>query len=141
MRVLTTRRPGLFFCCATSSWIEGAGRTGFICSFYILAKVCLSSLGSDSFTYLGQIIDRSLILTTALEHYSSAVHDLDLPGRADRWIPDLYDLYDLYDLAHIAGWEAYNLHHLGQDSWVGSVLCRSCATHHIGRLGFRSSRS
>ena len=35
-------------------------------------------------------------------HYSSTVHDLDLPGRTD-------DLYDLYDLAHVAGWEPYRV--------------------------------
>ena len=33
----------------------------------------------------------------------SPVHDLDLPGWADKYTPDLYDLYDLYDLAHVAG--------------------------------------
>ena len=44
------------------------------------------------------------------------VHDLDLAGRADRYIPDLYDLYDLYDLARVARWEPYNLQDLGQVS-------------------------
>ena len=43
-------------------------------------------------------------------HSSSTVHDLDLPGREDLSIPDLYDLYDLYDPAHVAGWEQHNLH-------------------------------
>ena len=42
-------------------------------------------------------------------YHRSPDHDLDLLGRADRYIPDLYDLYDLYDLAHVAGWELYNL--------------------------------
>ena len=70
--------------------------------------------------------------------YSTTVHDLDLPGRADRYIPDLYnlyDLYDLYDLAHVSGWEPQKLHDLGHVSWVGSVLYRSCTTYHNGRLG------
>ena len=55
----------------------------------------------------------------------TTVHDLDLPGRTDRSIPDLYDLYDLYDpydLAHVAGWEPFSLHGLGHVSWDGSVL-------------------
>ena len=57
-------------------------------------------------------------------------HDLDLPGI---YTPDLYDLYDLYALAHVAGWEPYDLHHLGHAPWVGSVLYRSCTTSHNGR--------
>ena len=48
---------------------------------------------------------------------------------------DLYARYDLYDLAHVAGWEPYNLPDLGQDSWVGSVIYRSCVTSHSGRSG------
>ena len=63
-------------------------------------------------------------------HYSSTVHSTvhhpDLPGRADRSIPDLYDLYDLYDLAHVAGWEPYNLRDIGHASWVESVLYKLC---------------
>ena len=49
--------------------------------------------------------------------------------------PDLYDLCDLYDLAHVVAWEQYNLLDLGQISWVGSVLSRSCTTYRNGRLG------
>ena len=64
------------------------------------------------------------------------VHGLDLSGRADRYVPDLYDLYDLYDLAHV-GWEPYNLHGLGHVSWGGYVLYRSHAAYHNGRLGYR----
>ena len=52
---------------------------------------------------------------------------------------DMYDMYDLYDLAHVVGRKQYsfNLHDLGQVSWVGSVLHRSCTTSHNGRLGSR----
>ena len=64
-------------------------------------------------------------------HYSSTVHDLDLPRKADRLI------HDLYDLAHVAGWEPFNLHDLAHVSWVGSVSHRSCTTSHNGRLGSR----
>ena len=67
--------------------------------------------------------------------YSSTLHDLDPPGRADRYVPDLYDLYELYDLAHVAGWELCNVHDLTQHSWVEPVLYRSCTTSHHGRLG------
>ena len=59
----------------------------------------------------------------SLQHYSSS-----RSARQGRYIPDLYHL------AHAAGWEPYNLHDLGQVSWVGSVLDRSCNTdpaHHI----------
>ena len=37
--------------------------------------------------------------------------------------------------APFAGWEPYNLHDLMQVhvSWVGSALCGSCTTSHIGR--------
>ena len=52
----------------------------------------------------------------------ATVHDLDLCNP------------DLYDLAHVYGWERYNLHDLGQVSWVGSVLFRSCTTYHSDRL-------
>ena len=52
--------------------------------------------------------------------------------RADRLSPDLYDLYNTYDLAHAAGWERYNLHDLGNVSWVGYVLSRSCTAFHNG---------
>ena len=51
------------------------------------------------------------MICTIYSDYSSAVQYLDLPGRTDRSIPDLYDVYDvydvydLYDLAHVAGWE------------------------------------
>ena len=37
----------------------------------------------------------------------------------------------LYDVAHVAGWEAYNLHNLGQVSCVGSVLYTDPAQHVI----------
>ena len=40
---------------------------------------------------------------------------------------------DLYELAHDAGWELCNLHDLGNVSWVGSELCRSCTTFHNDR--------
>ena len=54
-------------------------------------------------------------------------------ARQDRYIPDLYDLYDL---AHVAGWEPYSLlYGLAQVSWMASVLHRSCAASHNGRLG------
>ena len=56
--------------------------------------------------------------------YSTTVHDLDLPGRADIF-PICYDLYDLYDLAHVAGWKPYNLHDLliiGHISWDNGRL-------------------
>ena len=43
-----------------------------------------------------------------LQHYSTTVHDRDLPHRADRYIPDLHDL------AHVTGWESYSLHDAGQ---------------------------
>ena len=67
------------------------------------------------------------------------VHDPDLAGRADRYIPDLYDLYDLYDLARVARWEPYNLQDLGHVSWVGSVLLLllSFTASDNGRLGSR----
>ena len=75
-------------------------------------------------------------------HYSTTVHDLDLPGRADIFpilhdlhdLYYLYDLYDLYDIAHVAGWEPYNLHDqlIAHVSLVGSVLYRSCTTSHNG---------
>ena len=42
----------------------------------------------------------------------------------------LYDLYDLYDLADVAGWEPYFPRGIAHVSWVGSVLCRYCATSH-----------
>ena len=44
---------------------------------------------------------------------------------------------DLYDVAQVAAWGSYNLRGLGQPSWVGSVLHRSCTTYHNGRLGSR----
>ena len=31
------------------------------------------------------------------------------------------DLYDLYDLAHVAGWEPYVLHGLGQDLYSTDI--------------------
>ena len=54
------------------------------------------------------------------------VHDLliDLPGRADRYIPDLYDL------AHVAGREPYNLHDLAYVSWVG-LICTVQILHNM----------
>ena len=64
-----------------------------------------------------------------------------------RYIPvlydlyDLYALYDLYDLDHTAGWEPYNLHDLGQVSWIRSELYRSWTTSHAGRIGSRRVRS
>ena len=80
-------------------------------------------------------------------HYSTTVHDLDLPGRADIFpilhdlhdLYYLYDLYDLYDIAHVAGWDPYSLlHDLAHISWVGSVLYRCpCTASHNGRLGYR----
>ena len=42
----------------------------------------------------------------------STVHDLNVSGQTDKYIPDLYDLYDL---AHVAGWGPYNLHGLQQE--------------------------
>lgn len=40
----------------------------------------------------------------------------------------------MYGLAHVAGWEAFNLHHLAYISWVGSVAYRSYTTPRKGRL-------
>ena len=48
-------------------------------------------------------------LTPRTDHLFS-LDDLDLPGRGDRYIPDLYDL------AHVAEWEPYNLHDVGHVS-------------------------
>ena len=46
--------------------------------------------------------------------------DLDLSGKIDH---GLCDLYDMYDVAHAAGWEPYILYDLRVHvSWVGSVL-------------------
>ena len=54
---------------------------------------------------------------------------------ADRYVPDLYDL------AHVAVRELYDLHDLEKVSWNGSVQYRSYTTYHIGRLGYKLSRS
>ena len=62
--------------------------------------------------------------------YRPLVHELDLPGRADR-------LLICIDLAHVDGWESYNLHDLANVFWIGSVLYRSCTISHRGRLGSR----
>ena len=59
--------------------------------------------------------------------------DEDLPGRAGRFL--ICVMYDLYGLAHVAGWEPYNLPNLGDVSWAGYVLYRSCTTNQNGRLG------
>ena len=58
------------------------------------------------------------MICTIYSHYSTTVHNLDLPCRAAIF-PDLYDLYDLYDLAHVAVWEPYNLHDLLQNTFPG----------------------
>ena len=49
---------------------------------------------------------------------------LDLSGRANRYIPDLYDL------AHVAGREPCNLRDLAPCFLVGPVPYRSCTTSH-----------
>ena len=59
---------------------------------------------------------------------STTVHDIDLSGQRYPW-------YVWSIIVHVAGLEAYNLHDLGQVSWVGSVLSRSCTTSQNGRLG------
>ena len=43
---------------------------------------------------------------------------------------------DLYDVALVARWDPYDLH-LGQASWVGSVIYPSYTTSQSGRLGSR----
>ena len=97
----------------------------FGCYACVPKKLTLRTWNITCICQRGQIID---------SHYSSTVHYLDLPGRADRYIPDLYDLYDLYDLADVAGWELYSLRDLGHVDWVGPVLYRFC-TSRSGRLG------
>ena len=47
---------------------------------------------------------------------------VDLSGQIDPW--------SVWSSTR-AGWEPYNLHDLGQDSWAGSVIYRSCRTCHI----------
>ena len=61
------------------------------------------------------------------------LHNLDLSGQLYSWC--------VWSIAHVAAWEPYNLHDLGQVSWDGSVLYRSCTASRNGRLGSRSSRS
>ena len=61
----------------------------------------------------------------------ATVHDLDLPGRAERYVPDLYDLYDLYDLAHVAGCESHNLLDLGHMFPGLDLYCTDPAQHII----------
>ena len=43
----------------------------------------------------------------------------------------------LYDVAHDAGWDPYNLHGPVHVSWVGSVLCGSCAISQNAKCGTR----
>ena len=71
--------------------------------------------------------------TTQRTDHRFSLDGLDLPGRADRYIPDLYDL------AHVSPWEPYNLHDLGKVFWIGSVPYRSCTTSHNGWLGCKRS--
>ena len=44
------------------------------------------------------------------------------------------DLYDLYDLAHVAAWEPYNLHDVGQ--FPGLDLCCTDPAQHLTRAGY-----
>ena len=46
------------------------------------------------------------------------------------------DRFLIYDLVHhVAAWERYNLHDIGQLSWVEYVIHTLCTTSHNGRLG------
>ena len=55
--------------------------------------------------------------------------------------PDVSLIPDLYGIVHVGGWELHNLHDLGQFSWVGSVLYRSCIAPPNSRLECRWSIS
>ena len=83
----------------------------------LLPYCCTPTLLGTRLTMHSQVV-RQIIYS----HYSSTVHDRDLPGREDT-IPDLfylydlydlYDLYHLYDLAHVTGWDPCNLHDIQQ---------------------------
>lgn len=47
----------------------------------------------------------------------------------------------LYDLAHAAGRGLNSLHDLARVVWFGSVLFKSCATNHCGKMENILSRS
>ena len=81
----------------------------------------LSIHTSDTSSTDGSSTDHVQIIPT--------VHDLDPSRQIDR----LFAISCfLSTVAHAAGWDPYCLRHLTHVSWVGSVLCRSCATSHNG---------
>ena len=61
----------------------------------------------------GSLLHSSFCLVTFTTPRTDHLYDLfaldylDLSGKLD---PDLYDLYDLCDVAHVPGWKPYNLH-------------------------------
>ena len=105
--------------------LQGVVRRGpSVMLYYSYSAACftlLVLLHAHTAPHLGQVMDLDCRFP---------VYDLDVSGQ---------NIPDLYYVAHVAACEPYNLHGLllGQVSWVGSVLCRSCTTPQNDRRGSR----